>query len=198
VDPATVDYILAWAQQHRGRNESGLAYRDVTVPTDAPDLATYRAGQSPCLTDHAEPWHYSTWRMGADLDQTGQLLFDQNLRSIEVRYPDTVDKPENAPGPCDQSRIRRYAYRYPDALLELRPAWVIRVCECWRYQSCETDDHRDTAAWALVDAIREDAIRALVDTASPDAPWGIDADTLDKERAKRAAIRGKLKLAREA
>lgn len=198
VDPETVDYILAWAQRYRGRNDAGLAYRDVHVPANAPDLASYRAAQSPCLTDHFGPWPHSTWRMGTDLDQTGQLLFDQNIRSIEERYPDTVDRPENAPGPCDQSRIRHYTYQNPNRLLELRPTWVVRVCECWRYQSCETDDHRDTAAWALVDAIREDAIRALVDTASPDAPWGIDAGTVAKEEDKRDAIRRKLRLAREA
>ena len=199
VDPETVDYLLAWALQHRAQQDTALAYRDVTVPSDAPDLAPYRAAQSPCLTDHKSEWgDRTTWRIGTSEDQTGQLLFDQNLRSIEARYPDTVDNPENAPGPCDQSRIRGYHYRPIRPTIELRPAWVITCCNCWRYQSCETEDHENTAAWALVTAIRESAIAALVKVTDERAPWGITAGLLAEQDAIRVGIRAKVKLQLEA
>jgi hypothetical protein len=62
----------------------------------------------------------------------------------------------------------------------LRPEWVISCCDCLRYQSCETDDYEQTAAYKVLDAIRESAIRQLVKLA--DAPWGVSDEDL-KPRA---------------
>jgi hypothetical protein len=35
--------------------------------------------------------------------EVGQMLWDENRKSIEYRYPDTRQDFSNAPGPCDES-----------------------------------------------------------------------------------------------
>lgn len=48
---------------------------------------------------------------------------------------------------------------------------VLKACDCYDYQSCETDDYHETTAAKLVDRIRKSAIGKL--PGYEDAPWGI-------------------------
>lgn len=178
VDPKTIDLLLAWVKRHGTPGDPGLMWRNIEVPKDAPDLERPRELECDCLEDQQGIFGpFSTWRPGADINATGQLLLDQNVRSVTARYPD--ETPDTLPGPADLARVHEYEYRHPleracDLATGLpKEAWVIRACDCWRYQSCETADHEETAAWAVVDAIREDAINSLVDKVAPGAPWGI-------------------------
>ena len=104
-------------------------------------------------------------------NELGQILMTENVRSVRTRYPQ--DSADTLPGPVNQKRVWRYHFQ-PVPHQMLKPAWVIKACDCLDYQSCETDDWRETLAYQIVQAIRESAISALTD----DAPWGITDDDL--------------------
>jgi len=99
-------------------------------------------------------------------DELGRVLMAECVRSVRHRYPDTA--PDDLPGPVDQRRVWSYTYR-PVPVDQIRQAWVVSCCECLRYQSCETPDYTATLGHAVMEAIREDAIQAMIE----DAPWGV-------------------------
>ena len=76
----------------------------------------------------------------------GQILWDENNRSVNERY-DTNDLPQ--------------PYKFAYGTKVLPPVQIIKACNCLDYQSCETPDWKDTRAFAILDAIRERAIREL-------------------------------------
>lgn len=159
-DPSTIDYLVTWARNQRNLS----AY--------APDLP-------PTAYDHVRTGSRFDLRQLTP-DELGQLLLNENIRSVRARYPD--DAPDSLPGPCDQRRV--WAYRFASVRHQL-PAWVIKACDCLRYQSCETDDYEQTLAYAVLQAIRESAIEHL----TVDAPWGATSEDVAKHTA---AIRAKI------
>ena len=172
VDPRTIDYLVSWAKAHQYGNRALGVRRTSNEKT------------SPALLAEFVEWsnfgggsqHYGRFQvMHVPANVLGKLLLDENFRSINSRYPDTVDNPENAPGPIDQTRI--LDYRHTGVGDTLRPAWVVSSCDCLEYQSCETENYRETWAYALTQAIRESAINALI---GEDAPWGVTQKDLVK------------------
>lgn len=89
-------------------------------------------------------WHW----IKARANETGQKLLDQNYRSVNYRYNET----ETAP-----------VYTYRPYTGELNPEKIIKACNCYDYQACETDDYKDTEASAIIDAIRDAAIEKLTE-----------------------------------
>lgn len=158
VDPRTIDYLVAWAQRH---HHDHLRLR-VRIPRTmaaaaVPECIGLQPGDS-----------FNTVSISAN--DLGAILLAENVRSVRARYPN--DAPDELPGPCDQRRV--FAYRFRPITANLNPAWVIKAADCLNYQSCETDDWQETLGYAIMQAIREDAIRTLTD----DAPWGISAEDL--------------------
>ena len=111
-------------------------------------------------------------------DEAGQLLLDENYRSVNARY----DHENPAP---------RYSWRHVS--LELAavampiPVLVLGSVRCLRYQSCETNDYSDTRAAKFLDRIEAEACRKLISV--HDAPWGY---TRDWQTTKVAEIRAKI------
>jgi hypothetical protein len=111
-------------------------------------------------------------------DEAGQLLTDENARSVNYRYRED----ETAP---------KYSYRFislesaavgmPVAVL------VLGSVRCLRYQSCEAPDYAETRAARFLDGIEAEACRRLIDT--HDAPWGFTRDWMT---IKTAEIRAKV------
>lgn len=90
------------------------------------------------------------------------ILRHQNVRSIQARYPsDWSTMLPDTPAPYTFRRVNR-------GLID--PATVLKSCACLEYQSCESDDYRDTLAYAVLEGIRSAAIHAL--TGYEEAPWG--------------------------
>ena len=77
----------------------------------------------------------------------GRMLIAENYRSVNYRY---TQKDEPHP----------YYFQIWGGRMD--PVQVIKACDCFDYQACETDDYRDTAAARLVDNIRSKAIRAAL------------------------------------
>lgn len=103
------------------------------------------------------------------------LLFAENIRSVMARYPDT-QKSGDLPGPCDMPEEITITNRdmCNPRLMRLQPVWLLKMCDCLEYQSCETDDWQTTPACDLLRAIRKAAIRALPGYDA--GPWDYYAD----------------------
>lgn len=107
-------------------------------------LVSYATGGGPYRASSESP------------QKLGQMLVDQNWRSVNFRYR------ENDPAPT---------YRYVPFTAPIRPVDVIKACDCYDYQACETEDYEETAAARLIKAIRSKAIRAAL-PALESAKWG--------------------------
>jgi hypothetical protein len=90
--------------------------------------------------------------------EIGRILLDENERSVRHRYPDTdVDE---LPGTIGQNAANYKFRRWPQrsALVALT---ILKACDGFDYQACETDDYRQSIAYSVIDAIRGYAIRRL-------------------------------------
>lgn len=98
-------------------------------------------------------------------DRVGQMLWDENIRSVLHRYPG--DTRETMPGPCDET----FEYRHDfGKVWPFKAAEVFKACHCWEYQTCETPDHEQTDAWAFVQALQRAAASHVPGYEA--APWG--------------------------
>lgn len=93
---------------------------------------------------------------GCDMRELGQKLMDENYRSVNYRYSDETEAP----------RFKWNAYPQQHTAVQ-----VIRLCDCYNYQTCETPDWQETEAYAIYTALREAAIGAL--PGMDDAEWTI-------------------------
>jgi hypothetical protein len=105
-------------------------------------------------------------------DAAFKLLVAENLRSLNHRYPGEDDWDGS-----DMVRREAPASELVEEALKARPArspWqfdgalsakvlatqIIKCCDCYDYQACETDDYEQSEAKALVEKIRAQAIKA--------------------------------------
>ena len=113
--------------------------------------------------------------------QIGQVLLAENERSVCHRYPDCT--PGDAPGTIGEEAI---GYRFrPLAELATLPhntklVWIIKNCDCFDYQACETDDYEQSIAHGIIEAIRARAVRSFLEY--DNAPWGIDRGSFAKRK----------------
>ena len=169
-NPRHVDYLVAYAHRYRRQgNAPHVTLREGERET-LPEAA--QAAIRPGNVEWQSPDTLMLGELSADV--LGQVLMTENVRSVRYRYPNEGD--DTLPGPCDQSRIFQYTFRpIPN---DLRSDWALSACRGWKYQSCETPDHADTLAWRIVEAIEQQAIRALTE----DCPWEITDETLNPVR----------------
>ena len=100
--------------------------------------------------------------------QVGQMLWNENIKSIEGRYPGTEGKPENMPGKCDGMLI--YCHSYGNWPGVIDPVQVLKAIDCYQYQSCEHEEWEASEAHAFIAALRAAAISALPGYET--AAWG--------------------------
>ena len=145
--------VFAAARNHHGRN------------VDPRYLTGFRAEVK------TQPDRYDTT---ADLATAyGDLLYQENIRSVRARYPgDTWDA---LPGPCSKP-LRLVVKPGDDTLAKYRlsPVALLKMADCLEYQSCETEDYRETVAFELLEHIRRAAIRRLPGYDA--APWEYTAN----------------------
>jgi len=96
------------------------------------------------------------------------VLYKENIRSVGHRYPgDTL---ESMPGLINKPEHIEISHNDMTlAVYRLKPVQLLKMCDCLEYQSCETDDYRETVAFRLLNAIRRAGIRALA--GYEEAPW---------------------------
>lgn len=100
---------------------------------------------------------------GLDLELTpdtatflGRVLRDQNWRSVQ----------ENHPG--DPHPREPYSH---EPVNGIGPVEIIKLCHCYRYQSCETSDYDYTLAERIIEGIIERAVRQV--PGYEEADWAI-------------------------
>lgn len=111
--------------------------------------------------------------------RAANILWNQNVASIEARYPDTKGHPENRPGTiADQTLPEFVARDFSRGLVEIEPAQVMRACRCYEYQSCEDEEWKTSDAKAFSDALYEKAAEKLCEEDAArrkvELKWGID------------------------
>jgi hypothetical protein len=100
--------------------------------------------------------------------EVGQMLWDENIKSICARYPDCVGHPDRMPGPLNETfRYERHIH----LPMSIDPVQVIKACNCYEYQSCEHEGWTTSEAKTFIDALRRKAINAL--PGYDDADWEI-------------------------
>jgi hypothetical protein len=110
-----------------------------------------------------------------NLTELGKILLAENERSVLHRYPDCTEA--DMPGTIGQEAIGYafktwgQAFRLPHDKLCI---WIIKACDCFDYQACETDDYEQSLAFKIITAIRSRAWHSM--QAYDAAPWGIDKD----------------------
>lgn len=89
-------------------------------------------------------WHWdnpgrSAWLDVETADRVGQMLWDENLRSVNYRY-------------TEQTEVPTYTYERLPGLVTVQQHLpvVFKMLHCYEYQSCEAPDWRKTQAYAFV------------------------------------------------
>jgi hypothetical protein len=120
--------------------------------------------------------HLSLLANAAATDKAGKdaafkLLIAENIRSLNHRYPGDEDWDDAS----EMVRREAPASELVEQALKARPArsvWnfdgalsakalatqIVKCCDCYDYQACETDDYERSEAKALVEKIRAQAI----------------------------------------
>lgn len=90
--------------------------------------------------------------------EIGRILLDENERSVRHRYPGCA--PDELPGTIGQNAAL-YKFRRWPAMVPLPALSILKACDSLDYQSCETDDYRQSLAASITNAIRNYAISRL-------------------------------------
>jgi hypothetical protein len=101
-------------------------------------------------------WKRESIYFSGNLDKIGQILLDENQRSVNYRY-DT-----NEPAPV---------FKWVPDPKVYTPVEIIKLVNCLDYQSCETDNWEITEAHTILEAIKERAIHLL--PGYDEAEWSI-------------------------
>lgn len=99
--------------------------------------------------------------------ELGDMLVKENLSSIHYRYPDTINNPENTPGPCEAYWMVDYVF--PPQTKALSIVQCCKALACYEYQSCEHPEWRNSTAREFCNALRDSLVTCL--PGYEDARW---------------------------
>lgn len=101
----------------------------------------------------------------ADADETGRMLWNENLKSLKARYPGDGDG--ERPGPVDfrDRHVTEYVFTSPG--IDLTPGGVAKTVGCYSYQSCEHRGWEASEAFALCQKMVPEKIPY-----DDSVPWG--------------------------
>ncbi len=111
--------------------------------------------------------------LGDGDDETGAMLWNENVRSVRYRYPDSDGN--NLPGPVGLTPGMVDTYRFEALAQPLTPVEVLMALAGYEYQSCEHPEWATSRAHAFCGALRRAAIDALPGYDEADT-WSIGDD----------------------
>ena len=97
--------------------------------------------------------------------EVGQMLLDECIRSVGTRYEES--NITNLPGRTDAEYILPFEFKY--SYEPPTPVEALKLIACYEYQSCETDDWKETEAYAFCEALISSTIGRL--PGYDEAPW---------------------------
>lgn len=160
VDRAHIDALVALAVKGP-RNE-----REVR-----PDLAWMRPFHwYHRRDDHGQIVHEPRTADYDTADETGRMLWNENLASVAYRYGDDN---EPLPGPIDFAVTDADEYVWPFSAPQLTAVQGLKALACYEYQSCEHPGWHDSAARQFCETLRHRLITAL--PGYEDAAWEIES-----------------------
>lgn len=130
---------------------SAFIVGDAHINAMLQDTGSQFQGVSPAYSWEGE-MHY----LNGHKQEVGQKLLDENYRSVNYRYGES----EKAPDFQSTYPTRRYS-----------SVEIVKLCDCYRYQTCETPDWKDTEAYAIMQMLHERAISNL--PGYREADWAI-------------------------
>ena len=98
-------------------------------------------------------------------DKVGQMLLDENIESVQYRYPD--GKLTELPGRTDCEYILPFQH-HPMGKVP-KPMELIKITRCYEYQACEHPGWEDSEAKSFCGALIEATIPTL--PGYDEAPW---------------------------
>jgi hypothetical protein len=109
--------------------------------------------------------------------EVGQMLWDENIRSVQALFPDLNLR--GLPGPCGET-FKYSEHRVPPGS-EVTIFQVISTCENFTYQSCEGEGMwKESEAYSYIEALQRLAIEKLRLLAKEDSPaWGAPSDWVE-------------------
>ena len=144
-----------------------------------------RNALSPALTrPHGLSWyhgnqqHFLLEQSCSESASVANTLWQENVRSVQARYPN--ESANTLPG-----YSREVSTITPDEIEgkvpdQIDPPQLFKSLDCWEYQSCETDDFRESEAWAFVEALRDKIWHNL--PGYDEAEWGPPKGYDEEER----------------
>lgn len=111
---------------------------------------------------HNGEWHELTHDNASDI---GQMLLEENIKSVSARYPESPLT--DLPGRIDCEYVIPFEWHVMGRIP--KPIELIKITNCYAYQSCEHDDWKTSEAKAFCDALIDTTIGAL--PGYDDAPW---------------------------
>jgi len=112
-------------------------------------------------------YHDHSWREvnHQTADTVGQMLWDENVRSVSYRYPH--DSLESLPGRVDSPWLTPYLYRFNTPVATA--VEVLKAITCFEYQSCEHPGWETSEAHSFCKYLKDHAINQLPGYDA--APW---------------------------
>ena len=101
-----------------------------------------------------------------DAEMVGQMLLDQNQRSVNYRYSESNQAPK--------FKFERKGDMFGGVLIDVKAVYsdsdIYGCIQCWEYQSCENPGHDTSTAWMYVERLE----REIIEKKFPDYPWGLE------------------------
>ena len=109
---------------------------------------------------HQVHWYFENQSHDArvELDRLGQLLIDENVKSVEYRYQDS--ELTNLPGPDNSGWLIPYSYS-PFRGGTPTPVEGLKLVNCYEYQACEHPGWEASEAHRFTQALTHNLISAL-------------------------------------
>ena len=99
----------------------------------------------------------------------GSMLWEENLKSIDSRYPDCKEDGKY-PGPIDFSTKDIVSYTYKRASQRVKLIDALKAIDCYEYQTCEHNDWEKSESFAICQSLRKWLISRL--PGYEEASWG--------------------------
>ena len=115
-----------------------------------------------------------------DPKKVGQMLLDENYRSVNERY-DEDDKPyefkfvSGEPG-WSEEFMTPHHFTYGQ---------VLGSANCYEYQTCEYEGYDKTETWEAVERMKKNLFERMCHEIGMAVPWGADGEDFRFEQMKR-------------
>lgn len=115
------------------------------------------------------------------------LLWAENVRSIQYRYPDTIDNPDAMPGPVDFTPVEVLIYRFPTSTPRLTAIDGLSALSGYEYQACEHPEWEQSEAYRFCVALRL-ALCGVLERGAWQGTWSLTDDDLSAYRARQLGM----------